>query len=70
MRSLAALSLLVGALLVSCSKPSGAETGPAALVTPRDPAAVVARVGGSPITERELMVEAKAPLAAAERQFL
>lgn len=70
MRSLAVLPLLVGTLLSGCSKPSGGEKGPAALVATQDPKAVVARVDGSPITEGELMVEAKTSLATAEKQFL
>jgi protein-disulfide isomerase len=69
MRSLAALSFLVGALLAGCSKPSGtAET--ASLVPSQDPNTVVARVDGTPVTEGEVLAEAKAPLAATERQFL
>lgn len=70
MRSLAILPLLVGTLLAGCSKPSGGETPSAALVATQDPKAVVARVDGSPITEGELMVEAKTSLATAEKQFL
>jgi protein-disulfide isomerase len=70
MRSLAVLPLLVGTLLASCSKPSGPEPGTASLVAAQDPKAVVARVDGAPISEGEMMVEAKAPLAAAEKQFL
>ena len=69
MRSVATLPLLVGTLLSGCSKPSGAETGAAALFEVRDPKATVARVDGAPITEGELMVEAKASLAAVESRF-
>ena len=68
MRRLAVLPLLVGALLAGCSKPSGAET-PAALPGTQDPKATVARVNGAPITEGEMMAEAKAPLAAVESRF-
>ena len=69
MRRFAAISILVGALLAGCSKPSGAETGPAGLAGAQDPKAAVARVDGAPITEGELLVEAKPALAAAESKF-
>jgi protein-disulfide isomerase len=70
MRSLAALPILFCTVLAGCSKPSGAEAAATALVSTQDPKAVVARVDGAPITEGEMMAEAKAPLAAAEKQFL
>ncbi len=69
MRSHAALLVLFGSLLAGCSKSSGtADT--VSLVPSQDPKAIVARVDGTAITEGEMMVEAKAPLAAAEKQFL
>lgn len=70
MRSLAPLPFLVVTLLAGCSKPPAGEVGTAALVVAGDPKAVVARVGGAPVTEAEMMAEAKAGLTAAERQFL
>ncbi len=63
------LSLLVGLSLAGCSKSSGAETGPSQ-VAALDPKAVVARVDGAPVTAAEMMSEAKAPLAMAEKQYL
>jgi protein-disulfide isomerase len=70
MRSSVALSLLVGLSFAGCSKSSGAETGPSQVVAAPDPKAVVARVDGAPVTAGEMMAEAKAPLANAEKQFL
>lgn len=70
MRRLAALSVLLATTLAGCSKSSGAEAGSAALVAAKDPKAVVARVDGVAITEGEMMGEAKASLAPAEKQFL
>jgi predicted DsbA family dithiol-disulfide isomerase len=58
MRSLAAPSLIAGLLLFGCSKPSGPDTKK-----------IVGRVDGAPITEGELLAEAKAPLAALERKL-
>ena len=69
MRRFSALPLLVGMLLAGCSKPSGAETASAALPGAQDPKAIVARVNGAPITEGELIVEAKPSLAAVEARF-
>src|SRR5664279_3409100 len=69
MRSLAALPLLLCMLFSGCSKPSGAETGAAALFAVQDPKATTARVDGAPITEGELMVEAKPSLVAVENKF-
>jgi protein-disulfide isomerase len=69
MRSLAPLPLLLCMLFSGCSKPSGAETGAAALFAVQDPKAAVARVNGTPITEGELMVEAKPSLTAVENKF-
>ncbi len=69
MKSVTVLSLLVGTLVCGCSKPSGAQTGSAALFAAQDPKATVARVDGAPITEGELMIEAKPSLAAVERRF-
>lgn len=69
MRYLTVLPFLAGALLAGCSKPSGAETGPAALFQAKDPKATVAQVDGAPITEGDLMVEAKPGLTAVETRF-
>ena len=69
MRSHAALLVLFGSLLTGCSKSSGTG-GTASLVPSQDPKTVVARVDGAPVTEGEVLAEAKAPLAATERQFL
>ncbi len=69
MRYLPALSFLLGAILAGCSKPSGAETGAGALFVAQDPKATVARVDGAPITEGEMMAEAKGSLAAVENRF-
>lgn len=70
MRSLPVLALLVGLSLVGCSKSSGAETGTSQVLVSQDSGAVVARVDGTPVTAGEMMAEAKAQLAAAEKQFL
>ena len=69
MRRFAAFPFLVGALLAGCSKPSGAETGPAGLPGTHDPKATVARVDGTPITEGEMMAEAKPSLTVVESKF-
>lgn len=69
MKNLVALPLLVGTLSFGCSKPSGAETGAAALFAVQDPKATVASVDGTPITEGELMIEAKPSLVAVENKF-
>ena len=69
MRNVAVLSLLAGALLAGCSRPSGAETGGGGLPGGQDPKAVVARVDGTPITEGDVTVEAKPGLSAAQNRF-
>jgi hypothetical protein len=69
MRYLTVLPILAGALLAGCAKPSGADTGPAALFTAKDPKATVAQVDGAPITEADLIAEAKPALTAVESRF-
>jgi protein-disulfide isomerase len=69
MRLHAAPLVLLGILLAGCSKPA-ADGATTSLVPARDPAAVVARVDGAPVTEADLAAETKAPVAAAERKFL
>lgn len=69
MRVHAAPLVLFGALLAGCSKPA-ADGAATSLVPARDPAAVVARIDGAPVTEADLAAETKAPLRAAERKFL
>ena len=61
MRRVTTASLLVGALLAGCSKPSGAAA--------QNPASPVARVDGQVITDGELMSEAKGQLAAADARY-
>lgn len=69
MRNLGFLSLLVGTLVAGCSRPSGSDAGGAGLPAAQDPKATVARVDGAPITDGELMAEAKAALTAAQNRF-
>jgi len=68
MRHLAALLLLAGTFSSGCSKSSVAQKDPG-LFAAKDPKATVARVDGAPITEGELMAEAKASLTAVETKF-
>ncbi len=70
MRSLAALPFIVVTLVAGCARHPGTGSGTASLAPTQDPKTVVARVDGAAITEGEMMAEAKAPLAAAEKQFL